>query len=252
MLSSLKTIFLLTIISFTPSIASPETTTPISWRHIKLILDEQIYYDHRSTIYCEATFNQKREVSLPHGFITTKHIAFARSIDWEHIVPAQNFGRTFKEWREGHPKCVKNNKPFKNRDCAELTNFDYQKMQVDMHNIYPAIASVNRLRSNYNFRLLPNRKSDFGSCEMKVFDRKAEPPIRSRGQISRAYLHMDKSYKNYNMSNQQKQLMNAWNKLYPANPWECERAERIDSFQEQKNTFVSASCKKASVQTNSN
>ncbi|MBL4746194.1 MAG: endonuclease [Flavobacteriaceae bacterium] len=213
-----------------PSFTFASNSPPISWRQIKIILDKEIYKSHRTTLYCSATFNKLREISLPVGFETTKYIDIAQNLDWEHVVPAQNFGQSFKEWQEGHPSCVKNGKPFKHRDCVELVNINYQYMQIDMHNIYPAIASVNRLRSNYNFRMLPDVESNFGSCQMKIFNRKAEPPINSRGQIARSYLYMDKTYKRYNMSDQQKQLMNAWNKMYPPNPWECERAKLIEQI----------------------
>lgn len=27
-------------------------------------------------------------------------------MEWEHIVPAENFGRAFREWRVGDPACV--------------------------------------------------------------------------------------------------------------------------------------------------
>jgi deoxyribonuclease I len=34
------------------------------------------------------------------GFVTNKYKNRAAKIDWEHVVPAENFGQTFKEWRE--------------------------------------------------------------------------------------------------------------------------------------------------------
>ena len=61
-------------------------------------------------------------------------------------------------------------------------------MQADMFNLYPAIGAVNALRSNYNFTMLPDAKSDFGTCEMKIDNRKADPPEAARGQIARTYL----------------------------------------------------------------
>lgn len=101
----------------------------------------------------------------------------AGKVEWEHVVPAENFGQTFAEWREGDAQCVDNRgKAFKGRKCAEKTNKDYRYMQADLYNLYPAIGAVNALRQNYNFQMLPGEKPDFGSCEMKIADRKAEPP----------------------------------------------------------------------------
>lgn len=97
----------------------------------------------------------------------------AKKVEWEHVVPAENFGRTFVEWREGNHACVNSKgKAFKGRRCAEKVNTEYRHMQADMFNLYPAIGAVNALRSNYNFTMLPGEASDFGSCEMKIENKK--------------------------------------------------------------------------------
>lgn len=125
-------------------------------------------------------------------------------------MPAENFGRTYSEWRDGHKQCVNSKeKAFKGRKCAEKANTDYRYMQADMFNIYPAIGAVNALRSNYNFTMLPAAQSDFGSCKMKIDNRKAEPPEAAKGRISRTYLYMENTYKRYSMSKSQRKLMSA-------------------------------------------
>ncbi len=43
---------------------------------------------------------------IPTGFTTTKHVKRAKKVEWEHVVPAEIFGRTFTEWRDGNKKCV--------------------------------------------------------------------------------------------------------------------------------------------------
>jgi deoxyribonuclease-1 len=126
-------------------------------------------------------------------------------------------------------------------------NFEYRYMQSDMFNLYPVIGAVNALRSNYNFTMLPTIKSDFGSCSMKIDNRKAEPPEISRGQIARTYLYMDNTYKRYNMSKSQRQLMDAWDKMYPVNTWECQRAKKISNLQKSKNNIVLSRCQSAGI-----
>ena len=92
-------------------------------------------------------------------------------------MPAESFGRTFSEWRNGHEQCVNSKgKLFKGRRCAEKVNTEYRYMQSDMFNLYPAVGAVNALRSNYIFTLLPTMKSNFGSCAMKIYSRKVKPP----------------------------------------------------------------------------
>ena len=214
-----------------------------SFSKAKKILEREVYQDHRITLYCGAEFDDKKLVTAPQGFATDKYIKRSKKIEWEHVVPAENFGQTFKEWREGDTQCVNSKgKEFKGRRCAEKVNLDYRYMQSDMFNLYPAVGAVNALRSNYNFTMQPSEESDFGSCEMKIADRKAEPPARARGRIARTYLYMNDTYKRYNMSRQQKQLMGAWDKMYPVDSWECLRAKRISELQNSKNNIVQSRC----------
>ncbi|GLS90829.1 endonuclease [Psychromonas marina] len=209
------------------------------------MLERSVYQqqDERTTLYCEASFNNKKQVTFPEGFATTKHVKRAKKVEWEHVVPAENFGRNFSEWREGDERCVTSKgKSFKGRRCAEKVNQEYRLMQSDMYNLYPAIGAVNAMRSNYNFVMLSDQQSSFGSCAMKISDRKAEPPSNARGVIARSYLYMDKTYPKYSMSKQQLQLMNAWDKQFPVTQWECLRADRIAQLQGNKNSVLAESC----------
>jgi deoxyribonuclease-1 len=219
-----------------------------SFSKAKKLLEKQVYNDHRKTLYCNATFDAKKKVIPPKGFATIKYIKRAKKIEWEHVVPAENFGRTFSEWRDGHEQCVTSKgKAFKGRRCAEKVNTDYRYMQADMFNLYPAIGAVNALRSNYNFTMLPSAKSDFGSCAMKIDNRKAEPPEAARGRIARTYLYMEATYKRYSMSKSQRKLMTAWDKMYPVNAWECARTRIITSLQQSENNIVKTRCKSVDV-----
>jgi deoxyribonuclease-1 len=207
------------------------------------MLEKSVYFDHRETIYCAASFDSKKQITAPDGFHTSKYVKRAKKLEWEHVVPAENFGRTFIEWREGDKACVNSKgKNFKGRRCAEKVNYEYRHMQADMFNLYPAIGAVNALRSNYNFTMLSGEESDFGSCKMKIENRKAEPPERARGRIARTYMYMEQTYPRYNMSRQQRQLMTAWDKMYPVNEWECKRAKKITSLQGGDNNVVKLRC----------
>ncbi|TMP18848.1 endonuclease [Pseudoalteromonas sp. S2893] len=236
-----STITLLSILIF--STASSANQEIDSFSKAKRLLEKQVYNNHRITLYCGATFDASKKVTAPMGFSTTKYVKRAKKIEWEHVVPAENFGRTFSEWRDGHKQCVNSKgKSFKGRRCAEKVNTEYRFMQADMFNLYPAIGAVNALRSNYNFTMLPAAQSDFGLCAMKIDERKAEPPEIARGQIARTYLYMENTYKRYNMSKAQRQLMNAWDKMYPVDAWECTRAEKISKLQKNQNDVVKSRC----------
>ena len=122
-----------------------------SFSRAKKMLERQVYFDHRVTLYCGAPFDEKKNIDLPDGFFTEKHQKRASKVEWEHAVPAENFGRAFEEWREGHPQCVSKGKSFKGRACAEKVNADYRYMQADMYNLFPAIGAVNAVRSNKQY-----------------------------------------------------------------------------------------------------
>jgi deoxyribonuclease-1 len=55
--------------------------------------------------------------------------------------------------------------------------------------------------------MLPNVKSDFGSRDMRIDSKKAQPPVIARGRIARTYMYMDLTYPKYKMSKQQGKLM---------------------------------------------
>ena len=226
-----------------PAFAGNETNDSFSQakKHLR-----EIYADHRETIYCGAKFNADNTVILPEGFVTTKHKKRSKRIEWEHVVPAENFGKVFSEWREGHPNCVDSKgKSFKGRNCAEKMNYEYRLMQADMHNLFPAIGSVNAMRSNFNFtELSADTPNTFGSCAMKIQERKVEPPHHIKGIIARTYLYMENAYPRYKISNKMKKMLQVWDKEHPVTEWECIRAKRIEKIQGNPNKIVNEECEK--------
>ena len=141
----------------TPAISGSGSgnTSNQSFNKAKRMLEREVYPEHRITFYCQAKFDANKNVIWPKGFSSDTYKTRSKNVEWEHIVPAENFGRTFTEWRDGHPECVDSKgKSFKGRKCAEKMNTEYRYMQSDMFNLVPAIGSVNALRQNYNFAQL--------------------------------------------------------------------------------------------------
>lgn len=236
-------IFVVLLILATSHVWADGNTEINSFNKAKKLLHNEVYSDHRVTLYCDAAFNADKSVIQPLGFQTEKHVKRSKKVEWEHVVPAENFGRTFKEWRDGHPGCVSSKgKSFKGRNCASKMNTEYRLMQADMYNLFPAIGAVNAMRSNYNFTMLPGEDSDFGACNFKINNKKAEPPENSRGRIARAYLYMESAYPRYKMSRQTRQLMEAWDRMYPVSSWECMRAARIGEIQGNTNPVYLNRC----------
>lgn len=232
-----------------------------SFYAVKQEMLDKVYYDHRQTLYCNATFSTHKKITLPQGFKLPdlKNVDFnvydisaaelqrkAERMEWEHIVPAQNFGKTFTEWSDGHKNCVSSKgKKFKGRSCAEKESEEFRYMYTDMYNLYPSIGAVNYLRANFNFTQFDRKVSNtFGSCPMKISKNKAEPADEIKGLIARTYLYMRQTYPRYSIGEPMYSLLKTWNKQYPVTEWECKRAYRIEKVQGNANKIVKSECER--------
>jgi deoxyribonuclease-1 len=150
----------------------------------------------------------------------------------------------FKEWREGHPACVdRKGKPFKEKNCARKRNIKFRYMESDLYNLVPAIGEINGLRSNYRFEMIPGEKREFGTCDMEIENRQAEPRLEVRGDIARIYFYMNWAYLGHGIiSKKNRKLFGAWDKEDPVDDWECERSKKIEGIQRNENPFVKKAC----------
>jgi deoxyribonuclease-1 len=224
-------------------------TTNDSFNKSKKTLEKVIYKEteHRIDIYCGCRYDEKKEVDFAScGYKPQRDNQRAHRIEWEHVVPAEAFGQSFIEWREGHPDCVDSKgKSFKGRKCAEKVNLEFRYMQADMYNLYPAVGEVNGLRSNYSMSMIPGNQYRFGECKTKIEDRKIEPRPEVRGEIARTYLYMERAYPGHGiLSNKNEKLFQAWDKTDPVDEWECERARWIATIQGNVNMVVEQACER--------
>lgn len=209
------------------------------------LLLQQVYAEHRRTVYCGAAFSTDRVVTPPPGFRSRSHRDRARRLEWEHVVPAAQFGRTFTAWREGDSRCRRRDGVlFRGRRCAEKVSREFRRMQADMHNIFPAIGAVNAARSDRAAAMLPDAASTFGTCAVKIARRKMEPPDAAKGVVARASLYMAAAYPRLHLSPEQAALFRAWDAAYPPDDWECERERRVRRLQGNSNPFVRRACAK--------
>ena len=130
-------------------------------------------------------------------------------------------------------------KPFKGRNCASKVNVQYRLMQSDMYNLVPAVGEITGLRSNYSYGMIPGEKREFGSCDMEIEKKKAEPAPHIRGNIARTYMYMDWAYPGHGiLSKKNRKMFKAWDKADPVDDWERERCRRIERIQGNRNPFV--------------
>ena len=232
----LFSILLLAVPAFAAGNNTIESYSEAKWR-----MYNQVYHDHRITLYCGAEYDQERNVFLPEGFEIHDHFDRAYRVETEHIVAAENFGRAFSEWREGAQQCINSRgRAFKGRKCAE-TNRGFRLMESDLHNLAPVIGAVNAKRSNYRFGILPNVEPTFGICVMKIHGRVVEPADAAKGIVARTHLYMSDAYPaRFRLSHAQRQLFEAWDRQFP--PDACEREKRIASIQGNRNVITANQC----------
>ena len=212
---------------------------------------QKIHRDHQITFYCGCKYNYTNKANMIQrdscGYIPRNEYTKkgnknqrARRIEWEHVIPAENFGRQFSCWREGDASCVTSkSKSYKGRKCCEKTNQQYRIMQADMHNLQPAIGELNGDRSNFRFDFEPAQTGQYGECRFEVDFKARRVKVKKevRGIIARTYLYFHATY-HMKLSKQEMLKYEAWNREYPADVWERERNERIAKVQGNKNQFI--------------
>lgn len=245
MAKKINQLLLVILLLFSLSVTAGGNRQIESFTKAKNLLRKSVYNNHRETFYCRAKFDKDNHIVLPEGFQTNKYKKRANRLEWEHVVPAEHFGQAFIQWRQGDSDCIDSKgEYFKGRKCAEKTSEEFRFMLADMYNLYPSIGAVNAVRSNHDYGQLKDIENFFGSCEFKVDEESdiVQPPEYTRGAIARTYLYFDEVYPKYHMSGAIRHLMNAWDKMYPVDEWECERAQKIEKIQGNENTFVKKAC----------
>lgn len=205
-----------------------------SFSKAKKILYTQIYKDlEKKTFYCGCSFKNKKSIDFSTcGFKPRKNVKRANRIEAEHIVPASLFGRTFKSWSEGDPKCVtRKGKKYKGRRCAKKVSREFRLMEADLFNLYPAIGEVNGDRSNYEFAEIPGEKRVYGKCDVEIEGKKIEPREEIRGDIARTYFYMMRTYpERVKISEDKLKMFREWDKLDPESEEEQKRNSIIQSL----------------------
>jgi deoxyribonuclease I len=220
-----------------PSFA--QNTRIDSFNHAKRLL-ARVYAGHETEFYCGCAYAGS-EVNLTSCGYQPKHDPDrAKRLEWEHVVPAEAFGQSFPEWRDGHPACVDSKgHAFTGRNCARKMSPPFRYMEADLYNLQPAIGEVNWLRSNYSMEMIPGERWEFGACDLKIANRKIQPRPDIRGDIARTYLYMDWAYPGHGIiSRSNEKLFAAWNKEDPVDDWERKRARRIEAIQGNRNPFI--------------
>jgi len=101
----------------------------------------EVFAGHEQTFYCGCAYAENTVDLQSCGYQPIKNSKRARQLEWEHVVPAEAFGQSFPEWREGHPECADlKGQPFKGRNCARKVAVLFRYMEADLYNLQPTIS----------------------------------------------------------------------------------------------------------------
>ncbi len=211
----------------------------------------QFHSERGLTLYCRCEYSGKKIDLKSCNYRAASNPKRARRLEWEHVVPAEAFGWSFVEWREGSEKCRRGSKKYKGRKCAEK-NPEFNFMEADLYNLFPEVGEVNGLRSNYSMAevgaLGKFTGISFGGCQAKIFQSKFEPMDFAKGTVARAYLYMEQAYPGRGIiSDKNEKLFQAWDKLHPVEPWECELYRKIKKVQKNDNPILRERCSSVSL-----
>jgi deoxyribonuclease I len=230
-------IFFLLILPFSISFA----TAPATFTTAKKVATN-IFKPHKITLYCGCAYDKDKQVDLTScNMNNATPIKRADRVEWEHMMPAEHFGRYHQCWHEKICVNESTGKEYKGRKCCEKIDPEFRRQEAELYNLWPAVGAVNQERSNFDFGIIENKRGYYG-CEFEADKelRVAEPPDRAKGIVARANLFMADKYQ-VELSKEQRRLLQKWNKQFPPNSWELQWAEEVAEIVGYRNPYITVS-----------
>ncbi len=181
---------------------------PADYREAKRLFWRELYPDGGLTLYCAAEFGPR------HG----------REINVEHVFPMS--------WVTRALNCGE-------RDECRHDSARFNRIEADLHNMFPVLNKVNQLRSAMAFAEIRGEKHYYPWCDIEVDfrRRKVEPRDEVQGDIARAMLYMADRY-DLKLFGKQRRLLRKWDRLDPPDAAERARNRRIEALQGNANPFI--------------
>ena len=128
-------------------------TLPVFWG--------ELYPSGGETLYCGQRFAR-----------------YDRSVNVEHVFPMR--------WVSRSLRCG-------NRDQCRRHSARFNRIESDLHNLYPARKDINKARGSYPFGHIKGTRPMLPDCDFEIdhHSRMVEPPPASRGEIARSMLYME-------------------------------------------------------------
>lgn len=125
------------------------------------------------------------------------------------------------------------------QEQCRKTNERFNRMEADLHNLFPVRADINQVRSNYRFAIIDGELREFGECDFERDEQRhvVEPRPITRGNVARAIFYMVQEY-GLPMDSRDVELLKQWNRDDPPNCNEMRRNNIIEELQGTRNRFI--------------
>lgn len=192
---------------FSTAAAADQTRIP-EYEQARTLFWNQLYTKGGKTLYCGETFSPR----------------YRKGLNIEHIFPMS--------WVTKELECGKRKQC---RDNSERFN----RIEADLHNLYPSRQDVNDARSSYRFGMLSGENPVFAGCDFEVDRgrRVVEPRPASRGEIARAMFYMKEEY-GLTIFRKQGEMLKKWHYQDAPSKHERWRNDRIEQLQGTRNYFI--------------
>ena len=200
--------FTIIILMFS-SVAIADQTAINNFDASKTIFWRDLYPTGGHTLYCDQAF------------------AGRSGLDVEHVYPAS--------WMGDHLNC--GNRSQCRSHAIHGTRFNH--MEADLHNLFPAMAGLNRTRSNNTFGIIPGEARFLLICDFESNSANdvTEPRPGARGDIARAIFYMHQEYA-LPIEPNLLALLQQWNGDDPPATYEIWRNDTINRLQGTRNPFI--------------
>lgn len=167
-----------------------------------------LYAEGGDTLYCRVRFTPRDR----------------RGLNIEHVFPMG--------WVTNALKCGRR------KECRER-NARFNRIEADLHNLFPARRDINDARGSFRFGEVPGERRDYGRCDFEVDEvsRVAEPGPASRGEIARALFYMRDEY-GLTIFRRLGERLKRWHRADPPSNDERRRNDRIEKLQGTRNKYI--------------
>ncbi|MFD2263422.1 endonuclease [Lacibacterium aquatile] len=241
-LSALTLCLLIAVVAGPAWAADPPTRPMRNFDHAKTTARNKVYAGNYVEQYCGCTFLPRGRSG---GFLDLSSCGYQRSragtedMEWEHVVPAKAFGHWRACWA-GDARCFeRDGDRLSNRECCTRIDPEFARIQVDLHNLIPAVEGLNARRGERPYGEVAGDAPQFGSCTFQIdYDTDvAEPPRNIQGDVARISLYMRDTY-GVMFTPEQETMFQRWSTDDPVDDWEIERNRRIEAEQGNSNPYV--------------